>query len=129
MVKGAPDYTKTFTEIGYIGQGLTAYSISGDITGESAGYLDLPAAATNTENYYVYLVASVNDDEAIHRITLTRVSDSHIFFDSYFKNKIVISLPTVSEGAAETVRITFYNNHTSTLTFKSVIYWVTRPAV
>lgn len=126
MVRGAPDGILKFGNEGYLGQGVTAYAITGVIAGGAVGTADLPTPLANTENIFIHITASVNDDEAIHIIELRRLSDGYIMFYMDIINNLSVSTPTINFTAGEIPRVSFTNNHVAAKVFYAVVYWVNR---
>ncbi len=126
MTKGAPDGTVKFANEGYLGQGITAYSISGAAAAGATIAANLFIPLANTENILIHIITSVNDDTAIHVVRLNRVADGYTLFYMNFINNVSVDIPTLNITAGEIVAISFTNNSDVVITFTAVVYWITR---
>ena len=125
MATGHPDY-QTWTGKAIGGKGVNAYSFSGEIDGESSGYVPLDAVPTGVQHSYVQIAISCPDDTAIHTVWLQRVSDDWIFFSAGFITSGVFDLVADPQAAGAEIRIYITNNSASTLTFTGTISWIIR---
>jgi len=126
MATGHPDY-QTWSGRSVGGEDMVSYSFSGGIAGDgTSGAIDLPVVADGYQNVYQNITISCNGDTAIHVLTLSRVSDSWIFFRLHFITGGIFDFPGQVIGAGEQVRITITNNSARTKSFEGAINYVTR---
>ncbi len=130
MARGSPDYQNRQAETALplantsAGQSIEVYSFTGSITAGASGSVDVTAPSTGYEQVYPALVVSCEDDEAIHEVRLTRIPSGWVMFLHYFTLNLVVQIPSAKALAADSGRVTMYNNHADDKIFKGVIYYI-----
>ena len=125
MVSGHPDW-QTWAGSSIGGSKTNSATFTGAIGAGISGAADLEAVGAGTEKSYVQVAVAANDDTAIHRIQLSRISDTWVFFDARFVMGAVWPLITTPIAAGEQVRLTITNNSAGALTFDGSVTWVVR---
>ena len=105
---------------------MLSYSFTGSIAAGVTGYFDMPVVATGYENIYQNITVSCNDDTAIHTLTLSRVSDTWVFFRLNFITGDIYDFPGQAISAGETIRVSIKNNAATSKTFEGAINYVVR---
>lgn len=127
MASGAPDH------IGIISRTLDPVTditvvnwASASIAGGATATGTLRTVPAGYQESFLKLVIYSNEDEAIHRVQVRRVSDSYVFAEDSFVLKAVIDLSGMTLGAAEALELSITNNHTSSITFKGTLHWISK---
>jgi len=115
---------KEFTQV-IIPNPVTTYSFSGSIAAGVTGSFDLPEVVVGKKNVYTLIVISVADDEAIHEIILTRISDSWVVGEKHFVLGEQLDLANRHLVAGDQIRVQTTNNSDQALTFEGVIHYLT----
>ena len=123
MPKGFPDY-QDWSSRGSVGEDMISYSFVGNVDSETQGYFDLPAVPEGYEHVYQCITVSCPDDTAIHDVTLRRISDTWVFFSTYFITGGIFDFPGQAITAGEQVRVLITNNSAGTLYFEEAVNYV-----
>ena len=125
MVSGHPDW-QTWAGRAIGGSKINVYTFSGGIATGVTGTLDLAVIPAGQQHSYTKIHIGCEYDDAIHDITLTRISDNWTFFVGKFTVHREFDLVVDPQAAGVQVRISITNNSAATRTFKGSITWIIR---
>ena len=125
MARGHPDFqTQAGRSVG--GALVNTLSFSGVIAAGITGQIDLGVVPVKSRHSFLQITISCEDDTAIHKVTLTRLSDGWTFFMGRFIMGENFRLDSDDLNAGEEASLSITNNSAGALTFEGVVSWVVR---
>jgi len=125
MASGHPDYqTLAGPSIG--GSKVNCYSFSGAISAGDTAYVDIDTVPDGEQHSFVKIHIGCDYDDAIHDVSLKRLSDDWGFFVGKLIGSDEFDLIVDPQDAGTSVRLIVTNNSASTRTFKGSVSWVVR---
>ena len=122
---GHPDYL-TFAGPSIGGSAVNVYTFSGAIAAGETGYIDIATIPIGKQYAFTKIHVGCEYDDAIHDISLKRVSDDWGFFVGKFVGTAEFDLVVDPQSAGTEIRLVISNNSASTRTFKGSVSWVIR---
>lgn len=125
MVSGHPDY-QTYTGPAIGGSKINVHTFSGGIASGITGTVDIAVIPTGEQHSYIKIHVGCEYDDAIHDISLVRISDDWGLFVGKFVGSGEFDLIIDPQNAGAQVRIMITNNSANARTFKGSLSWVIR---